>query len=179
MPETTDATMKAQLARGVVLVDTEPVPGSGSPRIVVRAVIDAPADKVWPHIDQASRYAEFMPRVKAAQELSRVGMDIRTRMTVEMPFPLKNLTAITKARHTVEPGVRYVREWVLEEGDYHVNEGRWTLVPFDLDPKRTLAVYRVHVVPKIPIPKAIQSAVQEKAMPKLIESIRERVAKLG
>ena len=175
MPHTTDAAMKIRLGRGEVLMGTEPVAGSSSPRLVVRAVIDAPPEAVWKHIDQSARYQEFMPRVKQSQELSREGPDIRTRMTVEMPFPLKNLTATTRARHTVEPGVRYVREWKLEEGDYHVNEGSWTMVPFEGDATRTLAVYRVHVVPKIPSPKAIQSAAQEKAMPKLIEALRERV----
>ena len=177
MPHTTDATMKIRLARGEVLVGTEPVAGSSSPRIVVRAVFDVPPAAVWKHIEDSSRYAEFMPRVKAAQELSRDGDNIRTRLTVDMPFPLKNLTATTRAKHTVEPGVRYVREWVLEEGDYVVNEGNWTLVPFDGDPNRALAVYRVHVVPKMPIPSVIQSAVQEKAMPKLIEALRARSRK--
>lgn len=176
MPHTTDAAMKIRLARGEVLIGTEPVAGSSAPRIVVRAVFDAPAEAVWKHIDQSSRYAEFMPRVKEARELSRVGPEIRTRLTIEMPFPLKNLTATTRARHTVEPGVRWVREWKLEEGDYHVNEGSWTFVPFEGDAARTLAVYRVHVVPKIPIPKALQSAAQEKAMPRLIEALRQRVA---
>jgi ribosome-associated toxin RatA of RatAB toxin-antitoxin module len=169
-----DPTTKSRLSRGEVLVHTEPVPGSSTQAIVVRAVFDFPAEAVWRHIDQSARYHEFMPRVKASAELSRDGENIRTRMTVDMPFPLKNLTATTRARHIVEPGVRYVREWKLEEGDYHVNEGSWTLTPFDGDPNRAYAHYRVHVMPKIPIPKAIQSAVQEKAMPKLIESLRER-----
>jgi ribosome-associated toxin RatA of RatAB toxin-antitoxin module len=169
-----DPTTKARLARGEVLVHTEPVAGSSTPRIVVRAVFEHPPEQVWRHIDQSARYFEFMPRVKASAELSRDGGNIRTRMTVEMPFPLKNLTSTTRAIHTVEAGVRYVREWKLEEGDYHLNEGSWTLTPFDGDPNRAYAHYRVHVIPKIPIPKAIQSAVQEKAMPKLIEALRER-----
>lgn len=169
-----DPATKSRLDRGEVLVSTEPVPGSPTPAIVVLAVFEHPPEAVWRHIDQSNRYAEFMPRIKQAAELSRQGADIRTRMTVDMPFPLKNLTATTRAKHTVEPGVRYVREWKLEEGDYHKNEGSWVLTPFEGNPNRALAHYRVHVIPKIPIPKAIQSAVQEKAMPKLIEALRER-----
>jgi len=178
MPHTTDAAMKIRLAKGEVIVGTEPVPGSNQPRLVVRAMFDVPPEAVWKHIEDATKYAEFMPRVKSVQVLSRDGNDlIRTKLTVDMPFPLKNLSATTRAKHTVEPGVRYVREWVLEEGDYHVNEGSWTLVPFDGDPNRALGVYRVHVVPKMPIPGVIQSAVQEKAMPKLIEALRARSKK--
>ena len=174
MAKTIDAAMKVRLGKGEVLIDTEPVAGSTQPRLVVCAVIDAPPERVWKHIDNAPRYPEFMPRVKAVQELSRNGNDIRTRVTVDMPFPLKNMSAVTRAKHTVEPGVRYERAWTLEEGDYHVNEGSWVFVPFEGDPNRTLATYQVHVLPKIPIPKAIQSMVQEKAMPKLIEALRER-----
>lgn len=169
-----DPTTRARLLRGEALVHTEPVPGSSTPCIVVRAVFEHPAETIWKLIDQSARYFEFMPRVKTSAELSRDGANIRTRMTVDMPFPLKNLTATTRAVHTVEPGVRYVRAWKLEEGDYHVNEGSWTLSPIEGEPGRCYAYYRVHVIPKIPIPKAIQSAVQEKAMPKLIEALRER-----
>jgi ribosome-associated toxin RatA of RatAB toxin-antitoxin module len=164
----------ARLARSEILIGTEKVPGSTTPMLVVRAMIDSPPEAVWKHIDQSSRYAEFMPRVKEARELSRDGDRIRTRMTVEMPFPLKNLTATTQARHIVDPGVRYVREWTLEEGDYNVNAGRWIFEPFAGDATRTLAEYRVHVVPKIPVPKALKTAAQEKAMPKMIAALRAR-----
>lgn len=174
-----DAQEKQKLARGEVLIHTEVVAGSSTPRLVVRALIDSAPEAVWPHIDQSSRYAEFMPRVKAASELSRDGDQVRTRMTVEMPFPLKNLTSTTRARHIVEPGVRYVRQWSLEEGDYVLNEGSWTMVPFDGDPKRTYVEYRVHVIPKIPIPGSLRAAAQEKAMPKLIEALRARAKKFA
>jgi len=175
MPHTTEAALKKRLEQGEVLVTTEAVAGSRAPRIVVQALIDAPPEAVWKHIEQSAHYAEFMPRVKESRELSRQGADIRTRVTVDMPFPLRNLTATTRVKHTVEPGVRYVRAWTLEDGDYHVNEGSWTLVPYEGQAERTFVVYRAHVIPKIPIPKAIQSAVQERAMPRLIEALRARV----
>ncbi len=174
MTESFDAATRLRLDRGEVLVEAIPVAHAPTPVIHVRAVIEAPVTEVWKHIDQSSRYAEFMPRIKQATELSRDGENIRTRMTIDMPFPLKNLSATTRVRHIVDPGVRHVREWKLEEGDYHQNEGSWTLIPFEGSPKRTLAVYRAQVVPKIPIPKALQSTIQEKAMPKLIEALRER-----
>lgn len=174
MSLTIDTATKARLARGEVVIEHERVPGSTTPMLVVRAMIGSPPEAVWQHIDQSSRYAEFMPRVKEARELSRDGDAIRTRLTVDMPFPLKNLTATTRAKHTVEPGVRYTREWTLEQGDYKVNEGRWTLEPFDGDAQRTLAEYRIHVVPKVPFPKWFRTAAQEKAMPKMIAALRNR-----
>jgi len=170
-----DLALPARLRAGEVFVATEPIPGSATPRLVVRAVVDAPPERVWDCIDRSALYSGFMPRVKKSEELSRDGDDVRTRLTVEMPFPLKNLTATTQARHTVEPGLRWVRAWRLESGDYHQNEGSWTLTPVDGEPHRTLAHYQVHVVPKIPIPKMIQSAVQEKAMPGMIDALRAEV----
>ena len=172
-----DPQIRDRLARGEVLIDTAPIPGTGHQRIHVRAVIDAPPATVWRHIEQALRYPEFMPRIKKTEELERSPDHVRTRTTVELPFPLKNLTATTRAKHIVEPGVRYVREWKLEEGDYHVNEGSWTLTPFDGNAQRTFADYQTYVVPKIPIPKALQASAQEKQLPKMIEAIRERCKK--
>lgn len=170
-----DPSTLARLTRGEVLVTTEPVAGSTTPRLIVRAVIDAPADRVWDLVDRSALYSRFMPRVKKSEELSRAGDDVRTRVTVAMPFPLPNLTATTQARHTVEPGVRYVRAWRLESGDYKQNEGSWTFTPVDGEPGRTFVHYQVHVIPKVPIPKAIQSAVQERAMPGLIDALRAEV----
>ncbi len=177
MNQEIDEALRARLDRGEVVIETEPIAGTNQQRIVLRAVIEAPPGAVWRHIDQGKHYHEFMPRVKKAEELERIGNDVRTRTTMDMPFPLKNLTATTRAKHIVEEGVRYVRAWRLEEGDYHVNEGAWTLTPFDGNPARTLADYRAHVVPKIPLPKALQAMAQEKALPKLIEALRERVRK--
>lgn len=175
MLDAIDPATLARLARGEVLVQAEPVAGSSTPRIVVRAVVDAPPDRVWDIVDKSALYMTFMPRVKKSEELTRDGDDVRTRVTVDMPFPLRNLTATTQARHTVVAGVSWVRAWKLEAGDYHINEGSWTLTPFDGDAARTLAHYQVHVMPKIPIPKMIQSAVQEKAMPGMIEAVRGEV----
>lgn len=166
-----------RLTRGEVIVTTEPVAGSSTPRLIVHAVIDAPTDRLWDLIDRSALYSRFMPRVKKSEELSRSGDDVRTRVTVDMPFPLRNLTATTQARHTVEPGVRYERAWRLESGDYKLNEGSWTLTPLADDAGRTFVHYQLHVIPKVPIPKVIQSAVQERAMPGLIDALRAEVVR--
>lgn len=179
MNEVLDPALRARLDRGEIVVESEPIAGTSQQRVVLRAVIEAAPGAVWRHIDQATRYPEFMPRVKKAEELERSGDHVRTRTTMELPFPLKNLTATTRAKHIVVPGERYVREWRLEEGDYHVNEGAWTLTPFDGNPKRTLADYRAHVVPKVPLPRALQTMAQEKTLPKMIEALRDRVRKFA
>ncbi len=174
-----DAPTTARLARGEVLVRTEHRGSSPQPWLVVDAMIAAPPERVWRLIDLSDNYARYMPRVKTSKEVSRRGDEVRTKMTVDMPFPLKNLTATTVAKHLVDPGVRYERSWRLESGDYHFNEGRWVFRPFDDDPEKTYAHYEIHVLPKIKIPKAIQGAVQERAMPKMIDALRQEVRRGG
>ena len=162
---------KARLDRGETLVWTEPVPGSKNPMLIVAAVFEVAPRRVWALIDNVKAYKTTMPRTKKAEELYRRGNEVGTRMTVDMPFPLPNLTASTHAIHTVIEGELYRREWKLVEGDYHRNEGSWTLVP-DGGSERTLLIYRVLVEPKVPIPKRIQNLVQKKAMPGLMDRLR-------
>jgi ribosome-associated toxin RatA of RatAB toxin-antitoxin module len=160
-----------QLDRGQVLVDVEPVSGFSMPRTVVYAVVEAPPERVWRLIDAVADYARTMSGVKEAMELSRQptehGERVRARVTVKLPFPLKDLSSINEALHTVVPGQSYCREWQLVEGDYAVNSGSWKLTPFAGDASRTLVVYTLLAEPNIPIPKAIQGLAQKKALPKL------------
>ncbi|MGE0707271.1 MAG: SRPBCC family protein [Planctomycetota bacterium] len=181
MSQPLDPALRARLARGEVVVRTEPVPGSQTPRLVMQAVIDAPPARAWAVIDDAGRYKEFMPRVKHSEVLLREGERVRTRMTVAMPFPLKDLSAVTEGVHHVEPDQLYTRSWRLgpEPSDYHRNDGSWTLTPFEGDPGRSLAVYTLHVEPRIRIPKKLAAVAQEKAMPQVMDAIRQRVRMLG
>jgi uncharacterized protein YndB with AHSA1/START domain len=167
-----------RLLRGEVIVRNDGA-SSDTPVIFMQAVIDAPPASVWKLIDTSARYHEFMPRVKKSEELSRVGMEVRTRMTIDMPFPLKNLTATTKAVHTVVENSLYKREWKMESGDYHVNEGAWVLTPVPDQPGRTVATYRARIQPKIPLPAALKNLAQEKALPGLVDALKKRVRTHG
>ena len=175
-----DPALRARLARGEVVTRTQPVPGSKTPRLILDAMVSAAPAKVWVVIDDGERYQDFMPRVKASHVLRREGGEVRSRVTVAMPFPLKDLSAVTDAVHEVdEEADRYVRRWTLREGDYKRNEGSWTLRPFNEERTQTWVHYELHVEPKIRIPKKIAAAAQGKAMPALIDSIRQRVRQLG
>jgi ribosome-associated toxin RatA of RatAB toxin-antitoxin module len=168
---------RAQLERGEVLIETEVVPGSSLPRVCMDAMIDAPPERVWALINDTNGYTRTMPAVKRVEELSREQDGelerVRVRLTVGMPFPLKDLTSITRAVHTVRPGEFYQRAWELESGDYDANEGAWTLTPFEGDTRRTRVRYEVLAAPRIRIPGAVQKLAQKKALPKLIERLRK------
>ncbi|GMV40777.1 MAG: hypothetical protein AMXMBFR64_24930 [Myxococcales bacterium] len=174
-PPPQGAALDEALASGEVILETEPVEGTTTPRMKLRAVIDAPPEKVWAIIEDCGRYEETMIRMEESEELSREGDTVVCRGVVDMPFPLSNLTATTKATHTVEPQKLYRRAWTMVEGDYKRNEGSWTLTPYNGDARRTLVDYQIVVEPDIEVPDSVRIAAQQKALPDLIEKLREQV----
>ncbi|MCK5796574.1 MAG: hypothetical protein KAI47_05300, partial [Deltaproteobacteria bacterium] len=144
---------------------------------------EASPERVWSVIDRVRDYTRTMTSIKRSDELVREARDdgsvlVRARITIGMPFPLKDLTSVTDAIHTAIPGERYERAWTFVEGDYRDNSGAWILIPFEKDPRRTLVVYRLHAVPKIRVPASIHGLAQKKVIPKLINNLRASVKKV-
>lgn len=166
---------KSRLAAGEIIVTSKPVPGSSVPWNQVMGVVDAPGAAIWKVIERCADYKKTMIRTAASEEIWRKGGKVRCRVTVDMPFPLSDLTATTDAVHTILPGKKWKRAWSLVEGDYKSNKGSWTLVPFGADGGRTLVAYEVHADPNVPIPEGILRAAQKKTLPRLIEHLRETV----
>ena len=173
LPAHSSAKTKARLDAGEIIINSKKVPGSEQPMATVMAVVNAPPKRVWGIIANCSDYAKTMVRVVKAQELWVKGKVHRCKVTVDLPFPLSDLTAITDAVHTVVPGKKWERKWNLVEGDYKRNTGSWTLAPFDKASSRTLVIYKMHVEPNVPIPDGIRRAAQRKSLPNLIENLRK------
>ncbi len=167
---------KDRLATGEVIVSSKAVPGSDAPVVTAMAVIDAAPQAVWALISKCADYKRTMVRTLASKEIWRKGNKIRCRVTVDLPFPLSDLTATTDAVHTVKKGKKWERKWALVEGDYKRNTGSWTLAPFNGAATRTLVIYRVHAEPKVAIPAGIRRAAQRKSLPNLIEHLRKQLA---
>jgi len=163
-----------RLAKGDILVSTRAVAGSDMPEASVQAVIDAPPDKVWRLIDECGRYKGRMPRITASRELERKGGRVVCEVTVEMPFPFSDLTAVSEAQHVVGPP-RWSRTWKLVRGDYDKNAGSWVLSAFDEKGTRTRAVYKLHVEPHVTMPSALLKKAQSTALPGLMERLRALV----
>ena len=163
----------ARLDGGEIILRTSDVAGSELPRATVWAVIDAPLAPIWAIIDRCSDYKRTMVRVLASEELSRKGDVVTCRITVDMPWPFDDLTATTRATHTIDPGKRHRRAWTLVQGDYKRNEGSWTFVPWQGAPDRTLAIYTVHAEPNVSIPVAIQKRASRSTLPDLITQLRK------
>ncbi|MFT3770101.1 MAG: SRPBCC family protein [Minicystis sp.] len=156
---------------------TFPVPGSDTPKIVMSATLDVPPKKVWAIINDCSRYKERMPRIAAAKLLKKEGNTFTCEVTVEMPFPLSNLTAVTEAVHE-ESDKGMARRWKLVRGDYKSNTGSWEIKPADPEGKTSFVVYTVHAEPNTVVPAAIREAAQKSALPDLMKRVRNEAAKL-
>jgi ribosome-associated toxin RatA of RatAB toxin-antitoxin module len=163
-----------------IKVWTEPVAGSDTPTAVVEAVVDVAPAQVWPIISRCADYKKRMPRIASSKELSRSGDESKfftttCEVTADLPFPLSDLTSLSRADHTVEPGVRYVRAWKMISGDYDLNEGSWTLVALD-GGARTKVTYRLRAKPRIPLPDAMLRQVQSGTLPDMMRNLRVQAA---
>jgi hypothetical protein len=168
-----DDAMRARLEAGEIVVDD--VPAGPMPFLTMQGVVDAPPEVVWDVVSHCGLYQGRMPRIVESEELASDGEHVRCRTVVETAWPMGNLTSISRALHTVGPGV-WKREWALESGDYVFNEGSWTLTPFDASATRTLVVYRLHAQANLHVPLVMQQIAQKRALPDTLAAVRRVVA---
>jgi ribosome-associated toxin RatA of RatAB toxin-antitoxin module len=163
-------------AKGQVEVKSVPVTNS-SPRIIARAVMDLPPKKVWQIVSDCAHYKNHMPRIAASALVKKVGNVHTCKVTISMPFPFSNLTAVTEAVHEEnEKGMS--RRWKMVSGDYKFNEGSWEVRPLDKAGTQSLVVYTVHAEPNTAIPDWIRESAQKKALPEMMARVRTEAAKL-
>ena len=156
-----------RLKRGEVVVTSEEIEGSRTPRVTAKGIIDVAPEILWPLIDRCGDYRRTMIRISASEELSRKDGIVLCRSTVDLPFPMPSLTSTTEGVHTVTPGQRYERTWTLLEGPYRDNSGTWILVPYGTTGHQTLLTYVMHADPELPIPGWVQRMAQRKSIPQL------------
>lgn len=164
-------------AKGRVEVKSYAVPGSSTPRIVVRAVVDLPARKIWQVVSDCAHYKDRLPRVAASELLKQEGNVHTCKVTIAMPFPFANLTGVTEAVNE-ESEAALVRRWKLVSGDYKVNEGSWEVRPLDKSGAPSLVIYTVRAEPNTPMPEFIREAAQKKLLPEMIERVTAEAGKL-
>jgi hypothetical protein len=109
--------------------------------------------------------------------VKKVGNVHTCKVTISMPFPFSNLTAVTEAVHEEnEKGMS--RRWKMVSGDYKFNEGSWEVRPLDKAGTQSLVVYTVHAEPNTAIPDWIRESAQKKALPEMMARVRTEAAKL-
>jgi len=161
---------------GAVEVRTTPVKGSDMPRITAKAVLSQPPEKVWAILSDCSKYKGRMPRVTASKLLKKEGNKHTCEVTIEIPGPFSDLTAVTEAVHEESPeGMS--RKWKLVRGDYKRNEGSWEIKPLE-GGKKSQVTYTLHVEPNTALPSSILEAAQKKAIPDLFVRLEKEAGKL-
>ena len=166
----------AAFANDGIRVWAEKVAGSDIPVSAVEATINAPAAVVWGIVSNCNDYKKTMISIADAKELSRDGDEDRAftvvcQVTADLPFPLPDLTSVTRASHTVVPEKHYQRKWQYLRGDYEFNEGSWTVVA--VDDTHSKATYRLRAKPKMPVPDSLLGSFQQGTMPKIMTKLRE------
>lgn len=153
------------------------VKGSEAPKVVVRAVLHQPPKKVWQIVSDCGQYKARMPHIAASKQLKREGNKVTCEVTIAMPFPFSNLTAVTEAVHE-ETDKGFSRKWKLVRGDYTMNNGSWEVQPLDASGTKSLVTYTVHADPKTAVPDWIREAAQKKALPEMLARVESEAGKL-
>lgn len=172
------ASFAQRLDGGEVVIKVREIPGSPMPHVKAVGVIDAAPELVWSLIEDCNHWKTNLTRIEKAETVWRRGEDVRCRVTVDMPFPVDDLTAVTDAKHRVGKGT-FQRKWWLVEGDYRVNAGSWTITSFQGRADRALVVYEVHAEPRMSVPDFIVKAAQNQSIPRLFEKLRQRAREIG
>ena len=166
-----------RLARGEIVVQSQPVKGSSIPMFRVSGVVNAPVDKVWEVVRNCDGYVGVMPRVEKARTLKRRGRTATCSTRVDLPFPLSHLDAVTENKTLDSPRGTRRMSWKLVKGDYKKNRGNWELRPFGgADSGKTLIVYNALVEPRLAVPKGMVASGQKRELPAVIRGLR-RAAK--
>jgi len=171
------ASLEERLDGGEVVIKVRDVSGSPMPHVKAVGVIEAPPESVWSLVEDCNHWKTNLTRIEKAETVWRRGEDVRCKVTVDMPFPVDDLTAVTDAKHRVRGGT-FQRKWWLVEGDYRVNAGSWTITSFQGRPDRALVVYEVHAEPKMSVPDFIVKAAQNQSIPRLFEKLRQRAREI-
>jgi ribosome-associated toxin RatA of RatAB toxin-antitoxin module len=161
--------------KGQVEIKTEAVSGSSTPKVVARAVLEAPAKKVWQVVSDCAHYKDRLPRVAASELVKKEGKVHTCKVTIAMPGPISNLTAVTEAVHE-ESETAMSRRWKLVSGDYKFNNGSWEVKA--LDGGQSLVTYTVHAEPNNAVPEWIREMAQKKALPEMFERVKTEANKL-
>jgi len=98
---------------------------------------------------------------------------------VDLPWPMDNRWYVLKMQRDESHASqrRYTSSWSLIIGNLKENRGEWRLEPFG--EHQTLALYRLITDPGGPVPQFLVKQGTYVTLPKIIDSVRKRVATLA
>lgn len=164
-----------RLARGEVSVVQLAMEGFAIPALQTDFVLDAPPEAAFALIDDCAGYPKVMPHVEVAAETRREGDHSTCTWTVDMPFPLQDLSTEVGVNRT-RTGTTWTREFKQTSGQFTRNEGRWTVTRFHDDPNRARVSYWLFVVMDSPLPDVFVKTGQKGAMGDMVKNLRRSLA---
>ena len=167
-------TRDQRLAAGEILVKKIKVPGSDIPRLRVEAMIDAPADMVWPIVSDCNQLHKHMSSVARSRVVKKRGRIYECETEIHLPGPLSNLVSVTEVKEIPGPPV-WKRRWHLLKGDYEKVDGSWDIQDFNGDQMKTRVLYTIHAIPNVSLPDFILRLAHGRAAKNLIKDIRKAV----
>ena len=170
-----------RLDSGKIFVNAQKVRGYEQPMGVMRAVINAPPEIVWPLVGDCAEYTRTMVRVLESKKKMLGKGRMHCTVKIDMPFPYSDIAGTTLSVVKEDPKTgEYSRVWKMlnkGEGDYEVNQGSWKVSRFLDDPNRTLVVYKALGVPKAWVPDWVRDMARNKSLPKMLKKIRKLAKK--
>jgi hypothetical protein len=139
-------------------------------------LIERPVREVWATLARWDDRAEYVPRLERLEVLATEPGRALVRQWADASIR----TVITTCWYELDEAGSSIR-WKLDEtapdntpadveGDYRMAE---------LEPGRSLLVYRAHVDTGMRIPRAVQAFMQRRAIPDLLGAVKKRVESGG
>jgi Polyketide cyclase / dehydrase and lipid transport len=155
--------------------------------VLANALVDAPPWRVFAVISDYDRFADFMPYVTQSKTLRTEGLDRWVQQRLSFPFlPISDRHYVIKLHAQVISGDNrfYCVDWTLAEHQESessdlgvipvINDGFWLLRSVGGGAQTDVA-YFVHTDPGGWISAWIANRANEKALPEVIQALRDRV----
>ncbi len=174
---TGDQTKK--LAKGEILVALMETPGNPVKKGVAVAVVDAEPAKVFATCGDYEGFPEFMPYVVKTTVDSREGKTATVSYFLEFPLNIGNRNYqlnLVDGTRPVDGLDIYASDWTYTgKGNITDTSGSWEIAPWG-DGTKSLVRYTVFTDPGGSFPNWVKNAAASTAIPKVIKSVRARVA---
>ena len=170
----TEADLARALAGEVVgATDAADAP-DGEARGAVAAIrIAAPPARVFKVMTSCREALRFVPRLESCRVIASApdGSHELVEQVVNLRWYLPRIRFVFRADYSPPHEVRISNV----SGGLREHEGRWTLLPLD-GGATTLAIYRVRVVPRYPVPQWLILATLRHDLPQTLRALAARCA---
>jgi ribosome-associated toxin RatA of RatAB toxin-antitoxin module len=141
--------------------------------------VEAPPATVWTILRDCDRFHEFMPGVAMSRLVKREENVVWCDEIIDVPFPLADMTALTRVVESSLPDGGFERRWNLVRGSFRRLEGAWTIHPAEPSATRSVVLYELQMEPDTLVPNFLVRYAQSIAAPQVFNSVRERVRQCG